>query len=351
MKKNKKTLTGISELGEFGLIDCLTRNFNNKNKKTVMGVGDDAAIIDTGDPYTIITKDIFSEGVHFDITYAPLKHLGYKVVTANLSDIYAMNGVATHIFTGIGVSSRYSLEAMQEIYSGIELACERYGLDLGGGDTIASKSGLFISVTALGHVSPDKVVYRSGAKEHDLICVSGNLGGAYAGLLILEREKQVFKANPDMQPDLKNYDYVLERQLKPEARKDIIEILGNIKVKPSSMIDISDGLASEIMHICKNSDCGASIYEEKFPLDKMTANVAHEFKIDPATFVLNGGEDYELLFTINQKDYEKIKDHQEISVIGHITDKSEGAKLITVSGNVVELKAQGWDAFKTKKNK
>ncbi len=351
MTKNKKTLTDISELGEFGLIDRLTSKFKSRNEKTIMGIGDDAAIIDTGGLYTIITKDIFSEGVHFDITYAPLKHLGYKVVTANLSDIYAMNGTPTHIFAGIGVSSRYSLEALEEIYKGIKLACEKYELDLGGGDTIASKAGLFISITALGSVAPDMVTYRNGAKEHDLICVSGNLGGAYAGLLILEREKQVFKANPDMQPSLKDYSYVLERQLKPEARKDIIELLKERNIKPSSMIDISDGLASEVIHICKNSECGASVYEEKLPLDKMTADVAHEFKIDPSTFALNGGEDYELLFTINQKDYEKIKDQQEISIIGHITNKSEGTKLITVSGNVAELRAQGWDAFREKKNK
>ena len=346
MTEDKKELTSISELGEFGLIDKLTANFKNKNKKTIMGVGDDAAIIDTGEPYTIITKDIFTEGVHFDITYAPLKHLGYKVVTTNLSDIYAMNGIPTHIFSGIGVSSRYSLEALEEIYKGIELACEKYNIDLGGGDTVASKTGLFISITAMGYVPKDKVVYRIGAREHDLICVSGNLGAAYAGLLVLEREKQVFKANPDMQPNLKDYSYVLERQLKPEARKDIIDILREKEIKPSSMIDISDGLASEIMHICKKSNCGASVYEEKLPLDKMTADVAHEFKIDPTTFVLNGGEDYELLFTINQKDYEKIKDLKEISIIGHITDKKEGAKLVSVSGNVVELRAQGWDAFR-----
>ncbi len=345
MTKNKKTLTSISELGEFGLIDRLTRNF--KNKKTIMGIGDDAAVIDTGESHTIITKDIFSEGVHFDITYAPLKHLGYKVVTANLSDIYAMNGTPTHIFVGIGVSSRYSLEALEEIYKGIELACEKYEVDLGGGDTVSSKIGLFLSVTAMGIATPGRVVYRSGAKENDLICVSGNLGGAYAGLLVLEREKQVYKANPDMQPSLKDYSYVLERQLKPEARKDIIEMLNEKNIIPTSMIDISDGLASEIMHICKNSGCGASVYEEKFPLDKMTADVAHEFNIDPTTFVLNGGEDYELLFTINQKEFEKIKDVEEISIIGHITNKSEGKKLITVSGNVAELRAQGWDAFKS----
>ncbi len=350
MTKNKRTLTDISEIGEFSLIDRLTSGFKNRNKKTIMGIGDDAAIIDTGEQYTIITKDLLSEGVHFDITYSPLKHLGYKAVTSNLSDIYAMNGTPTHIFAGIAVSSRFSLEALQEIYKGIELACEKYNVDLGGGDTVSSKAGLFISVTAMGSVAPEMVTYRSGAKEHDLICVSGNLGGAYAGLLILEREKQVFKANPDMQPSLKDYSYVLERQLKPEARKDIVELLKEKNIKPSSMIDVSDGLASEIMHICKNSDCGASIYEEKFPLDKMTADVAHEFKIDPSTFALNGGEDYELLFTISQNDYEKIKDQQEISIIGHITDKSSGAKLITVSGNEVELRAQGWDAFKKEEN-
>ncbi len=346
MSKKKDSLTNISELGEFGLIDRLTKNFKNRNKNTIMGIGDDAAVIDNLNSYTIITKDIFSEGVHFDITYSPLKHLGYKVVTANLSDIYAMNGNPTHIFAGIGVSNRYSLEALEEIYKGIELACEKYDIDLGGGDTVASKSGLFISITAIGTANPDQIVYRNGAKEHDLICVSGNLGGAYAGLLILEREKQTYKANPDMQPNLNDYSYVLERQLKPEAGKNIINLLKDLKIKPSAMIDISDGIASEIMHICKNSGCSAVIYEEKIPIEKMTSNVAHEFNIDPTTFALNGGEDYELLFTVNQADYEKIKTLEEISIIGHITHKSESKKLITVSGNVVELRAQGWDAFK-----
>jgi len=346
MTNKKDNLTNISQLGEFGLIEHLTKNFKNKNKKTIMGIGDDAAVIENGDSSIIITKDIFSEGVHFDITYSPLKHLGYKVVTANLSDIYAMNGAATHIFAGIGVTNRYSLEALEEIYNGIHLACEKYDIDLAGGDTIASKAGLFISVTAMGNTASEQVVYRKGANEDDLICVSGNLGGAYAGLLILEREKKVFKANPDMQPNLDQYSYVLERQLKPEARKDIIEQLNEAKVKPSSMIDISDGLASEVLHICKNSDCGAAIYEEKFPIDKLTDSVANEFNIDPSTFALNGGEDYELLFTINQNDYEKIKDIKEISIIGHITQKEAGTKLITTSDNVVELRAQGWDAFK-----
>ncbi len=346
MPDEKNNLTSISELGEFALIDRLTKNFKNTNPNTVIGIGDDAAVIDNKGSCTIITKDVFAEGVHFDITYAPLKHLGYKVVVANLSDIYAMNGNPSHIFAGIAVSSRFSLEALEEIYKGMQLACEKYNIDLSGGDTIASKAGLFISITAIGNASRDKITCRNGAKENDLLCVSGNLGAAYAGLLLLEREKQVFKANPNMQPDLSSYAYVLERQLKPEARKDIIQLFNKLNVKPSSMIDISDGLASEIMHICKKSDCGVLIYEEKLPIDKMAANVAHEFKIDPTTFVLNGGEDYELLFTINQSDYENIKDLEQISVIGHITNKSEGAKLITTSDNVVEIKAQGWDAFK-----
>ncbi len=351
MTKNKDSLTNISELGEFALIDKITENFDSKHKSTVKGIGDDAAVIDNGDNQncTIITKDIFSENVHFDITYVPLKHLGYKAVIANLSDIFAMNGTPTHIFAGIAVSSRYSVEAVEEIYSGIKLACDKYNIDLAGGDTTSSKSGLFISITAIGNAKKENVVYRDGAKENDIICVSGDLGAAYAGLLILEREKQVFKANPEMQPKLDQYNYVLERQLKPEAGANIIKILNELNIKPSAMIDISDGLTSEIKHICKNSNCGASIYEEKIPISNKTIEVAREFQIDPVTFALNGGEDFELLFTINQKDYEKIKEVKEISVIGHIDDKSEGEKLIATSGNAIELIAQGWDSFKIEK--
>ncbi len=339
--------TPVTELGEFGLIDRLTGKIKHYHKETLKGVGDDtAAIACEGDQITLLTKDLLMEGVHFNIMYTPLKHLGYKAITVNLSDIYAMNGTPTHVIVGIAVSSRYTVEALEEIYEGMMLACNKYKVDLVGGDTTSSVSGLSISVTAMGKVNKDKITYRSGARPGDLICVSGNLGAAYSGLLILEREKEVFKANPDMQPDISRYDYVLERQLKPEPRKDIVELLNQINVTPTAMIDISDGLASEIMHICKSSEKGAVIYEEKIPIDMQTTLVSHEFKIDPTTFALNGGEDYELLFCIAQDDYEKIKDSDQISIIGHITENPAQKDLVATSGNIVPLKAQGWDSFK-----
>jgi thiamine-monophosphate kinase len=340
--------THITSLGEFGLIDRLTEKITLYHKETVKGVGDDTAVLDQGDGIhlTLITKDLLVEGVHFNIMYTPLKHLGYKSVAVNLSDIYSMNGTPTHIIAGIAVSSKYTVEALEEIYEGIRLACEKYKIDFVGGDTTSSQAGLFLSITALGKVEKEKITYRSGARNGDLICVSGNLGAAYAGLLVLEREKEVFRVNPEMQPDLGRYNYILERQLKPEPRKDIVDLLRQIEVQPTAMIDISDGLASEIKHICNRSGKGAVIYEEKIPVDVQTATTAHEFSIDPATFALNGGEDYELLFCIDQKDYEKIKDIEQISIIGHITDDPNQGDMVSTSGGVVALKAQGWDSFR-----
>jgi len=336
----------ISELGEFGLIDHLTSGIKIHHTQTVKGVGDDAAVIDTGDKYTLITKDLLLEGIHFDLTYMPLKHLGYKAIVVNLSDIYAMNGTPQEVIVGLGISNRFSLEAVEELYSGIYLACEKYKIDLVGGDTCSSVQGLVLSVTAVGTVAKDNIVYRGPAGEGDLLCVSGDLGGAYAGLLVLEREKAVYKANPEMQPELQGYDYVLQRQLKPEARGDIIEILKNAGIKPTAMIDISDGLASEIKHLCKHSETGCTVYEDKIPIDQSTYDTARSFNMDPTLYALNGGEDYELLFTIRQSDYEIMKNILEISIIGHMTGKNEGVNLITKSGSVIEIKAQGWDHLK-----
>lgn len=340
-----QNLTDISSLGEFGLIDRLTRTIRLQNPETVKGVGDDAAVIDNSEQMTVVSKDLLVEGVHFDMVYTPLKHLGYKAIVVNLSDIFAMNAIPKQVFIGMAVSTRYTLEALEELYSGMLLACEKYKVDLAGGDTTASQSGLILSVTAVGKGKKDQLVYRSGAQPNDILCVTGNLGAAYCGLLVLQREKQAFKANPDMQPVIDNYAYVLERQLKPEARWDIIELLAKTGVKPNAMIDISDGLASEILHICKESKVGATIYEEKIPVDRHMAQTAHEFNIDPATCALSGGEDYELLFTVNQQDYEKVKDLPGITPVGYITAAEKGSNLITTSGQLVKLTAQGWDAL------
>lgn len=338
--------TDIATLGEFGLIDRLTEGIVHRQPTTIKGVGDDAAVIDTGEKYLLVTKDLLLEGIHFDLTYYPLSHLGYKAISVNISDICAMNGTPHQVVVGIGLSSRFPLEAVEELYKGIYAACEKFGVDLVGGDTTSSVQGLVLSVTALGTVDKDKVVYRSGAHEGDLLCVSGDLGGAYAGLLVLEREKAVFKANPEMQPDLEGHDYILERQLKPEARMDIVRMLADLGVKPTSMIDISDGLASEIKHLSKHSDIGCAVYEEKIPIDQSTYDTARSFKMDPTTYTMNGGEDYELLFTISPDDYEKVKSLPEITVIGHMTEKNEGVRLITRSGPVVPIEAQGWDHLK-----
>lgn len=340
---SKKKLTSIGELGEFGLIDYLTKNNKLKNASSIKGVGDDAAVIDGGDHYILVSTDLLIEGVHFDMTYTPLKHLGYKAAVVNFSDIYAMNGKPEQITFSIAISSRYTLEALDELYQGVYLACEQYSVDLIGGDTTTSLSGLFIAVTAIGSVEKKEVVYRNTAHKSDLICVSGDLGSAYMGLLILEREKKAFQANAEMQPDLQDHEYILERQLKPENRPDILKALKGINVLPTAMIDLSDGLASDLMHICKQSDLGCSIYEDKLPINQETLKAAMEFNISSITAALNGGEDYELLFTVSQKNYEKIKNLMGISIIGHMTDKSEGYNLITKSGSQVEIKAQGWN--------
>lgn len=345
-ENREKKPRSIAELGEFGLIDHLTKDIPLYQESTIQGVGDDAAVIDAGDKYLLVTKDLLLEGIHFDITYMPLKHLGYKAIVVNLSDIYAMNGTPRQVIVGIGISSRYTLEALEELYSGMKFACNTYNVDLVGGDTVSSVQGLVISVTVIGDVEKEQVVYRGPALEKDLLCVSGDLGAAYAGLLVLEREKSVFKANPNMQPELEGHDYILERQLKPEARRDVIEKLRALKIKPTAMIDISDGLASEIKHICKHSDLGCTIYENKIPIDQTTYDTARSFNMDPTLFAMNGGEDYELLFTIKLEDFEAVKNIPEVSVIGFMTDKNSGINLITKSGPVVEIKAQGWDHLK-----
>ena len=341
-----KGRTEIENLGEFGLIEHLTNSFKIQNASSIKGVGADSAVLDFKDKKTLVSTDLLLEGIHFDLAYTPLKHLGYKAIQVNLSDIYAMNGTASQVTVSIGISSKFPLEAVEELYAGISIACEKYNIDLVGGDTSSSKQGLVISVTSIGYVDEDKVCYRNGAGEGDLICVSGDLGGAYIGLQLLEREKAIFLENPQIQPDLEGKDYIVERQLKPESRKDIIEVLKEINVKPTSMIDVSDGLASEILHICKQSDKGCKIYEDKIPIDPMTYDTARDFGIDPTVCALNGGEDYELLFTISQSDYEKVKNSADISIIGHITEPSAGCNLISKSDIVHEIKAQGWNAFK-----
>lgn len=339
--------TELSDLGEFGLIERLTQGFTTHVPQTIKGVGDDAAVISISDDEALlITTDALLEGVHFSLMYTPLMHLGYKAVMVNLSDIYAMNGQAQQITVTIAVSNRFPLEALEELYAGIKKACDFYKVDLVGGDTTTSLSGLVISVTALGRAKKSDIVYRSGAKENDLLVVTGDLGAAYMGLQILEREKEVFKANPNIQPDLDGNDYLLERQLKPEARRDIIQLLKDLDVKPTSMIDISDGLASEILHLCKASKTGCTIYDEKVPIDAKTSLAAIDFNIDPITAALNGGEDYELLFTISQSDYDKIAGNPHLTVIGHMTDANSGVSLVDKNGTLLALKAQGWNHFR-----
>ncbi|MCF6171572.1 MAG: thiamine-phosphate kinase [Bacteroidales bacterium] len=347
MTETEPNLTNLSALGEFGLIDFLTKDIRPKNKSTIKGIGDDAAVIEpSSGKLTLVSKDLLIEQIHFDLMYTPLKHLGYKAAVVNFSDMAAMNGTPRQIVVGIGVSSKFSVEALNEIYAGIKKACEVYQVDFVGGDTTSSVHGLFISVTVIGETGKKQITYREGAKPNDLLCVSGDLGAAYMGLLILEREKKVFQSNPDMQPDLSNHDFVLEKQLKPEARTDIVRLLEEKDIVPTSMIDISDGLASEALHLCKSSNTGCTIYEEKIPIDQQTFDLAKEFGIVPSVAALNGGEDYELLFTISQKDFEKIKDLEDISVIGFMTDPSEGRQLISNDNQSFELKAQGWDALK-----
>jgi len=337
--------TEISSLGEFGLIDHLTKNNEIKNASTIVSVGDDAAVVDHFGKQVVITTDMLVEGIHFDLMYTPLKHLGYKSVIVNLSDVYAMNATPQQITMSIAFSNRFSVEALEEFYEGVYAACNKYNVDLVGGDTTSSQKGFIICVTAIGEVVPDKYVKRSTAKTGDLICVSGDLGGAFLGLTILEREKKVFLETKGVQPDLENQDYIIGRFLKPEARKDIIEFFANDKIIPTSMIDISDGLSSEILHICKQSKTGCVLYEEKIPVNDMARQFAYKLEIDPTACALSGGEDYELLFTIDQDDYNKIAVNEQISVVGHITEKEEGCILITKGGNTHKLTAQGWNAF------
>ncbi|MES2396514.1 MAG: thiamine-phosphate kinase [Bacteroidota bacterium] len=337
--------TELSSLGEFGLIKHLTQFIELKNESSIKGIGDDAAIIDYKGKLMVVSTDMLVEGVHFDLAYVPLKHLGFKCVSVNVSDIYAMNAIPKQITVSFAVSNRFSVEALEELYSGIMTACHKYKVDVVGGDTTTAKSGLVISITAIGEANADELIYRDGAKEGDLLCVTGDLGAAYVGLQLLEREKKIFMESPGVQPDLGGYDYILERQLKPEARKDIPPLLKMLKVKPTAMIDISDGLASEILHICTQSETGCNLFEDKIPIDPSTYTLAREFNLDPTVCALSGGEDYELLFTIDQSDFPKIKANPDITVIGHMTSKKEGINLITKGGTSHPLTAQGWDSL------
>ncbi|MFA6401369.1 MAG: thiamine-phosphate kinase [Salinivirgaceae bacterium] len=348
MANTQKTTTQLKDLGEFGLIDRLTNDIKLQHSSSIKGVGDDAAVLDYSGKQLVVTTDLLVEGVHFDLIYTPLKHLGYKAVVVNLSDVYAMNAVPKQITVSMAISGKFSLEAVELLYQGIKKACDFYNIDLIGGDTTSSVTGLTISITALGEVEKGKAVYRNTAKSGDLLCVSGDLGAAYAGLLLLKREKEVFLVNPNSQPDMSPYDYVLERQLKPEARRDIFEALKNAGVTPTAMIDISDGLSSEILHLCKQSGCGAKIREGSLPIDVQTINVAGELNLDPTLLAMNGGEDYELLFTVNPKDAEKLQGITGISVIGEILPKKEEVRLFGKGEGSTLIKAQGWNAYPEK---
>lgn len=342
--------TEISSLGEFGLIEHLTKNIELQNASSVLGVGDDAAVIDHFGKQTVITTDLLLEGVHFDLTYTPLKHLGYKSVIVNLSDVYAMNAVPTQITLSIGISNRFSVEALDDFYEGVYAACNKYGVDLVGGDTTSSQKGFIISVTAIGEVTPDKFVKRNTAQKGDLLCVSGDLGGAYVGLLFLEREKKIFMESPGVQPDLEGESYVIGRLLKPEARKDIIEFFAQQEITPTSMIDISDGLSSEILHICRDSQLGCVLYEDKIPVAEDMKKAAFKFEIDPTACALSGGEDYELLFTVSQNDYDKLVLNEQISVVGYMTEAETGALIITKGGSKYPITAQGWNHINPSKS-
>ena len=344
MEEKDQKFTNLDQIGEFGLIDILTKDFESNNKSTVLSIGDDAAVIDNSKEKTLISTDMLVEGVHFDLSYFPLKHLGYKAVISSISDIYAMNGICNQITVSIAVSNRFKLESINELYSGIKVACKNYKVDLIGGDTTSSKKGLIISVTALGISHKNGFVARSGAEDNDLIVVSGNLGGAYLGLQVLEREKQVFLVNPNSKPDLSKYKNLVQRQLRPEARIDIIEFLHDSNVKPTSMIDISDGLSSEIIHICKSSKKGCNIYEDKIPISNVTTQTCNEFNLESTTVALSGGEDYELLFTIKQEDIKEIEKNPDLSIIGHINSKKE-MNLVTKKGKNIAIKSMGWKSF------
>lgn len=346
MLEDKNTQnTSLAELGEFGLINHITKYFKVEKASTIKAIGDDAAVLDASEKQTLVTTDLLIEGVHFDLSYMPLKHLGYKAVMVNLSDVYAMNGAAEQITVSIAVSNRFTLEAIEELYAGIQLACETYNIDLIGGDTTSSTKGILISVTAIGKAEKEDVVYRDGAKETDLIVVSGDLGAAYLGLQVLEREKQVFKVDPNNQPDLDNYTYLIERQLKPEARKDISGLLKELEIQPTSMIDISDGLSSELFHICTQSKVGCKVYEDKLPLDPQVISACEEFELDSTMVALSGGEDYELLFTVPIANFDQIKGNPNFSIIGHITAENQGLQLVTRANQDIPLKAQGWNAM------
>lgn len=343
---NSETRTEINSLGEFGLIEHLTKNIEFQNASSILGVGDDAAVIDHFGKQTVITTDLLIEGVHFDLVYTPLKHLGYKSVIVNLSDVYAMNAVPTQITVSLGISNRFSVEALDEFYEGVYAACRNYGVDLVGGDTASSQKGFIIAVTAIGEVAPDKFVKRSTAQKGDLLCVSGDLGAAYVGLLFLEREKKIFMESPGVQPDLEGESYVIGRLLKPEARKDIIDFFAAQEIIPTSMMDISDGLSSEILHICKNSNLGCVLYEDKIPVHEEMKKAAFKFEIDPTACALSGGEDYELLFTVAQSDYDKLVLNEQISVVGYMTEPEAGAHIMTKGGNKHPITAQGWNHLK-----
>nr|WP_315156448.1 thiamine-phosphate kinase [uncultured Flavobacterium sp.] len=337
--------TSIAQLGEFGLIDHLTKNFESNQESTLKGIGDDAAVLDFGTKKTIVSTDLLIEGVHFDLAYMPLKHLGYKAVVVNLSDICAMNAKPTQITVSVAVSNRFPLEALEELYEGITRAAKEYKIDVIGGDTTSSQKGMIISITALGEADEDEIVYRNGAKVTDLLVVTGDIGAAYMGLQVLEREKQVFHVNPNSQPDLDAYTYLIERQLKPEARTDIRTLLHALEIHPTAMIDVSDGISSEIMHLCKQSNVGCNLYEDKLPLDPQFISVCEEFNIDSTTIAINGGEDYELLFTVAMSDFDKIKGNPNFTIIGHMTEPSEGIHLITRANTKIQLKARGWNAL------
>lgn len=337
--------TSLGQLGEFGLIDHLTRNFNVTQTSTLKGIGDDAAVLDFGDKKAVVSTDLLIEGVHFDLAYMPLKHLGYKAVVVNLSDICAMNAKPTQITVSVAVSNRFPLEAMDELFEGITLAANHYKVDVIGGDTTSSQKGLIISITAIGEANAEDIVYRDGAGDSDLLVVTGDVGSAYMGLQVLEREKQVFLVNPNSQPDLDLYAYLVERQLKPEARTDVRTLFHALELKPTSMIDISDGLSSEIIHLCKSSKVGCNLYEDKLPIDPQLISVCEEFNIDSTTVAINGGEDYELLFTVKMEDFDKIKANPHFTIIGHMTQESEGIHLITRANTKIELRARGWNAL------
>lgn len=341
----EKKVTPVSALGEFGLIERLTKNFENINPSTGRGIGDDAAVIDNGTKKTVVSTDLLVEGIHFDVMYTPLKHLGYKSVVVNLSDIYAMNAQPKQITVSLAISSRYTVEALEELYEGIRLACKHYKVDLVGGDTTSSLKGLIISVTAIGEANEEDLIYRTGAKEGNLVCVTGDLGGAYLGLQILEREKRIYLEHPEVQPELENADYLIGRQLKPEARKDVIAYFKEMNLKPTAMMDLSDGLSSDIFHLCKQSGVGCELNEAEIPVSEEAYNMALKFNLDPVTCALNGGEDYELLFTIEPEDETKLGGDTTFSVIGTITKKENGCVLITRSNNRHNLKAQGWNHF------